>query len=211
MRISITGHTVGFLVVLASLAAWQAIGADLFLDVRPPARLPPVERPSAIVPEPLAKPPSISEPRPSDRARVADKPVSLTPAAGTGSVTGRMPMPVVQQKEPPTAGGLRDYAMPLVLVVLATVGVFSIMASVPRLVRAIDRLFEPTAADQKVGAAQNDPFAFAASSPEMSVEDVRREIETLRAMKEQLDAQAEAARAAVRQARAQHQQKEDAA
>jgi hypothetical protein len=125
-----------------------------------------------------------------------DRRTSLKPA---------VPPPAHQPKVPIDPSG-PSYLVYAGLIVLAMIGVFSVMASVPRLVRAIDRLFEPTVADQTLGAAQSDPFAFATSSPEMSVEDVRREIETLRAMKEQLDAQAEAARAAVREARAQHQQ-----
>lgn len=105
----------------------------------------------------------------------------------------------------------RGYLIPLLVVILAMIGVFSVFGSLPRLARTIDRLFEPATGE----ATADEPAVvhLGESASEASPVNHHDEIAAMRAMKEELEAQAAAARAAIEEAlaRANHDQKGDAA
>lgn len=202
------------MVAVLAISAIELVGvlaahsADLALDVDPrtwshiPRVLPPAGR---SVPSQFPASERAPSDRPSKNGTVSK--VAEPPAAPPDPPKDKKPAQApVQKGSDADASG---YLIPLALAVLATIGLLSIIGSVPRLVRAIDRLFQPTVTDQQ---ADDDPFEPAGTHPDKSVEEYRLEVKAMRAMKEELVAQAEAARAALREQRAQAQdQQENAA
>ena len=110
---------------------------------------------------------------------------------------------------PPTAPAAQVSSLWQAFLLLAGLAVGLLIACLGPLSRGVDRLFEP---HEQEPTFTTEPLA-SADQPEMSAEGYRSEIESLRAIKDELEAQAEAARATIREALAQahQQQKDDAA
>lgn len=206
-------------IFLAS-AATAAHSADMPLDWYPHRDWPRVGRSVASGPtEYMYRGPPLERPAIKKGDRL---PLSSSPDGGEGGVTvrprdarplvttpGSGAAPTASAKGAPTDD--RGYLIPLLLVILAMIGLLWIIGSLPRLARAVDRFFEPStgeaSADAPVVVQVGD------SAAETSAANHENEISAMRAMKEQLEAQAAAARAAIEEAlaRANKDQKEDAA
>ena len=158
-----------------------------------------------------------------DQPSAARPPASVDPAPARSQPTP--PVPLARSRDATSAAqtmppnrdinlGSSDSSGYLILglIILSMIGIVSIVGSVPGIARTIDRMFVPRVPSNDPHAQWEGPFGERASSiwPNTSVAEYRREIAALLAIKEQLDAQLEEARAIIREQRAQtkHQQKE---
>ena len=161
------------------------------------------------------RPPEPSQREPPTIKRGDRLPISSAPSIGSDgrmTVKPRDARPLVTAPASGKATEDHSYLIPLLLIVLAMIGLLWIIGSLPRLARGIDRLFEPSTGE----ASREEPvFIHINDAPPVDAPAPSHESEVaaMRAMKEQLEAQAAAARAAIEEAlaRANKDQKEDAA